>query len=364
VQALTRMDGDDERLQQLREDARLKGATTRFTAAQVAEGQSFLAMAGFDPEAILGAMPSMLNVAIAGDLELDNAANIISNISSAFQIDPKDMAAMQTLSDQLVTGFTTANMDLVQLGETMKYFAPVANAAGIDTATSISMAGMLGNIGIQGSDAGTALRTMTTRLASLPSEARKELESLGVSTKDGDGNLRNIVDLIAQIDAAFTRRGDGSAERLAGMNKIFGQRAFAGMENMAQQMGSGAFQEYAKVVHDSDGNAARVAQVMAANLSGDWLNLVSATENLQISLQDALNPALRELTQTVTGLMGKLGGWIKDNPRLARVLGLLALAATALVTVFGALAMSLGVGAMLFSHALAFSSPRLRLPRI
>jgi len=202
----------------------------------------------------------------------------------------------------------------------------VANAAGIDTATSISMAGMLGNIGIQGSDAGTALRTMTTRLASLPSEARKELESLGVSTKDGDGNLRNIVDLVAQIDAAFTRRGDGSAERLAGMNKIFGQRAFAGMENMAQQMGSGAFQEYASVVHASDGNAARVAQVMAANLSGDWLNLVSATENLQISLQVALSPALRELTQTVTGLMGKIGGWIKDNPRLARVLGLLALA--------------------------------------
>jgi len=354
VQALTGLDKDDPVLKQLRDDARALASRTKFNPAQVAEGQRFLAMAGFDPQSILGSMQSMLNIAIAGDIEIDGAANIVSNISSAFGIDPTDIAAMTQLADQLVTGFSNANVDLTQLGETMKYFAPVAKAAGIDTSTSIAMAGMLGNIGIQGSDAGTALRSMTTRLAAPPTEARKALSQLGVTTKDKDGNMRNIVEIMAGIDAAFKRKRVGGADRLGYLKNIFGQRAMAGGSNltelMADAMGEGTFAAYFDIIQNSEDNAEKIAKVMANNLTGDWNNLISAFQDVMLSLNDAIGPTLRALAQSVSALLLRLNAWIKDNPHLAKVLGLAALAVTGLVTALGALAMTGGIALMMLSH--------------
>jgi len=350
VQALTGTDKEDAQFKQLRANARALAARTKFNPAEVAEGQRFLAQAGFNPQAILGSMQSMLNIAIAGNIEIEDASNIVSNISSAFAIDPSNIAAMQQLGDQLTTGFSNANVDLIQLGETMKYFAPVAQAAGIDTATSIAMAGMLGNIGIQGSDAGTALRSMTTRLAAPPAEARKALQQLGVSTQDDDGKMRNIVEIMAGVDAAFKERGTESAERLGFLKQIFGQRAMAGAsdltQRMADSMGEGGFSAYLDIIRNSEGNAQRIANIMADNLTGDWLNLKSAFQDVQLSVNDAIGPTLRKLTQSVSALLLRLNVWIEANPKFVKVMGLAAAGFTALLTVVGALTLALGMALM------------------
>src|SRR5690606_12610984 len=123
VQALTRLDKGSDQLAMLREQARHLGATTMFSATDAARGQRFLAMAGFTPEAIKAAMPSLLDMALAGDMELGRTADIASNILSAFKLDPSKMGYV---SDVLTKAFTTSNMSLEQLGETMKYVAPVA----------------------------------------------------------------------------------------------------------------------------------------------------------------------------------------------------------------------------------------------
>jgi len=350
VQSLARLDKDSDDMKALRADARAKGASTLFSSVEVGQGQAFLAMAGFTPESILASTQAMLDVALAGGLDLSRAADITTNISQAFGIDSKDAAAMNQLADQLVTGFTTANVTLEDLGETMKYFAPIAKAGGVDTATSIAMAGMLGNVGIQGSMAGTTLREMTSRMAALPTPALKALDDLGVKTKDAQGNLRSIVEVIAEIDAEFKKRGTGSGDRLAYLNDIFGKRAMSGMSDLSERMGSGEFQQYVEILNASQGNAGKVAAIMADNLKGDLDQLLSAARDVSIGLFEAMAPALRSLSQSVTGLLRGLGQWIKDNPRLAKTLGLLAGGAAALVTLLGGLALAGGIGVMAFSH--------------
>jgi len=349
VQALTGLEKDSDAMKALRADARAKGASTSFSAVDVAKGQAFLAQAGFKPEQIIASTQAMLDVARAGDVDLARAADITSNISSAFAIDPADSAAMTQLADQLVAGFTSANMSLEDLGETMKYFASIAKAAGMDTATSIAMTGMLGNVGIQGSEAGTALRTMTTRLAALPSEALKELDALKVSTKDEQGNLRTMADILADVDSAL--QSHGSADKLSSLKKIFGQEALTGMSSLMDTIGQGQFAQQLAAIRASQGAAAQVASTMADNLSGDLEQLRSAAKDLSIGLFEALNPALRALSQTITPLVQWLGRWMAANPRLAQTLGILGGTVAVVVTTFGALTMALGMGAAVFTHA-------------
>ncbi|PHM35625.1 phage tail tape measure protein [Xenorhabdus mauleonii] len=171
VQALTRLDKNAPELKKLREQARELGATTSFTANDVAGGMGFLAMAGYDPDKIQKSMPSMLDLAKAAGMDdsLAEVADIASNIQSAYKI-PAD--EMKRAADVLTYGFTTSNTDLRMLGETMKYVGPAAQSAGQDFESMVAAVGLLGNVGIQGSQAGTSLRMALLRLAAQPSAAK------------------------------------------------------------------------------------------------------------------------------------------------------------------------------------------------
>lgn len=128
VQALTRLDKASPELKALREQARGLGESTSFTATQVAQGQGYLAMAGFKPEAIKASMPGVLNLAKAGGTELPEAADIGSNIMTGFKLPAEQMGRV---SDVLVTTFTNSNTNLQMLGDTMKYAGPVAANLGV-----------------------------------------------------------------------------------------------------------------------------------------------------------------------------------------------------------------------------------------
>ncbi|HCK7312964.1 TPA: phage tail tape measure protein, partial [Proteus mirabilis] len=133
VQALTRLDKNSDEFKMLREQARELGATTAFTANQVAQGQAFYAMAGFKPEQIKNAMPGTLAMSLAGDIDLGTTADIGSNILTGFKLDSDQMGRV---SDVLVGAFTRSNTSLTMLGDTMKYVAPVASGLGVDLETA------------------------------------------------------------------------------------------------------------------------------------------------------------------------------------------------------------------------------------
>ncbi|ELH5317303.1 phage tail tape measure protein, partial [Salmonella enterica] len=118
VGALTRLDKSDPQFTALREQAKKLGAETQFTSRDAASGQAFLAMAGFTPQSIQAALPGVLNMALAGGMDLGETADIGSNILSQFHLDPKEM---DRVSDVLTAAFTRTNTDLSSIGEAMKY---------------------------------------------------------------------------------------------------------------------------------------------------------------------------------------------------------------------------------------------------
>lgn len=341
VQALSRLGKDSPELQALREQARQLGASTQFTAVQAADAQSFLAMAGFDPKAIMAAMPSMLDMAMAGDLDLSRAADISSNILSAFGIDPAESGRV---ADVLTKTFTTSNVNLEMLGQTMKYVGPVARQAGMSLEETAAMAGLLGNIGIQSDTAGTTLRSMLTRLASPSGSAAKALKKLGIEALDAQGNVRNMPELLTEVAKATEKMGSG--ERLGFIKTVFGEEPAAGISELIEKSGAAGVAKYLEVVNDSAGAAAQTARIMGDNLRGDLNAMGSAWQDLGIQIQDAHNGPLRDITQGITRLIGSIKAWMIENPKLAAGI------AKAVIG-FGMLAAAMGSIALVLASILA-----------
>jgi len=336
VQALTRMEADDERFQALRQQARELGATTAFSAGQSADAQGYLAMAGFDPEAIQAAMPDMLDLALANRTDLARTADISSNILSGFGLDPAEMGRV---GDVLTATTTRANVDLEMLGESMKYVAPQARAMNMSLEQSAAMAGLLGNVGIQGSQAGTTLRAMVTRLAAPTGAAASALGDLGVNAKDAQGNLRDIPRILTDVARATEEMGN--ADRAAYLKDIFGEEPGAGMAELIAQQGSAGIEQFVEILTNAAGENARVAKTMADNIGGDLKSLKSAWEEVGISITDTNNGPLRDLIQNVTAITRGVGRWINENPRLAGTIAKVAAILAVLVTAGGALTLML-----------------------
>jgi len=336
VQALTRMEADDERFQALRQQARELGATTAFSAGQSADAQGYLAMAGFDPEAIQAAMPNMLDLALANRTDLARTADISSNILSGFGLDPAEMGRV---GDVLTATTTRANVDLEMLGESMKYVAPQARAMNMSLEQSAAMAGLLGNVGIQGSQAGTTLRAMVTRLAAPTGAAAGALADLGVNAKDAQGNLRDIPRILTDVAKATEEMGN--ADRAAYLKDIFGEEPGAGMAELIAQQGSAGIEQFVEILTNAAGENARVAKTMADNIGGDLKSLKSAWEEVGISITDTNNGPLRDLIQNVTAITRSVGRWINENPRLAGTIAKVAAILAVLVTAGGALTLML-----------------------
>ncbi|HEK2744588.1 phage tail tape measure protein [Proteus mirabilis] len=340
VQALTRLDKNSDEFKMLREQARELGATTAFTANQVAQGQAFYAMAGFKPEQIKNAMPGTLAMSLAGDIDLGTTADIGSNILTGFRLDSDQMGRV---SDVLVGAFTRSNTSLTMLGDTMKYVAPVASGLGVDLETAAAATGKLGDAGIQGSMAGTSLRAILGRLAEPPKQAAKALEELGIKTRDAKGNLRDFPELLAELDKKTAKMGN--AQRAGFFKHIAGEEAFSALSVLAEQAGKGELQTLVADLKQAKGEAQKVAGTMTDNLSGDMKNLQSAWEDLGIQIFDGIDSPLRQISQSITRVISKVGVWMKENPELAKTLTMIGLAIAGIITTLGIL--SLSIAAML-----------------
>ncbi|HCT8190547.1 TPA: phage tail tape measure protein [Morganella morganii] len=336
VQALTRLDKNSEEYKALREQARQLGATTAFTANEVAQGQSFYAMAGFKPEQIQNAMKGTLSMSLAGDIDLATTADIGSNILTGFKLNSDEM---NRVSDTLVATFTRSNTNLNMLGDTMKYVAPVASGLGVDLETAAVAAGKLGDAGIQGSMAGTSLRSILGRLAEPPKQAADALEELNIKTRDAKGNLRGLPEILADLDKKTKKMG--TAQRAGYFKHIAGEEAFSALSVLTDQAGSGELQKMIAEVKAAKGEAQKVADTMTDNLDGDLKNLTSAWEDVGIQIFGGVDSPLRDIAKSITEIISKVGDWAKRNPELANTLTKIALALGVILAVGGAIVLML-----------------------
>lgn len=284
------------------------GATTVFSASQAAEGMQYLAMAGFQTNEIVGAMPGLLDTAAAAQTDLGSTADIVSNILSGFGIAADDTGRV---ADVLTATFTTSNTTLTSLGESMKMVAPVATALGVSLEEAAAMTGTLGNMGIQGTMAGTALRTVLSSLAAPTGEAAKQLAALGIQTADATGNMLPVTDILDQIATKTAHMGD--AQRTAFLETLAGRQGVTALTALLS-VGADQIDDYTESLRDSAGVAKDVADKQMDNLRGSLTQLGSAVEGAKISIGTAFIPVIRLGAKVLTALVtafNKLPGPVK-----------------------------------------------------
>lgn len=283
----------------LTERARELGATTLFTATQAAEGMRFLTLAGFEALDVYQAIGPALDLAAAGMLGLGEAADIVSNIMSAFSIDAKDVTKV---ADALAFTAARTNTDIRQLGQAMKFVGPVAGTLGIAAEETSVALGILGNSGLQASLAGTSLRRVMSGLLNPSKEANEVFAKMGltqeqlVSTLQGKNGIVNLIDLLA-------KKGINAAQAFT----LFGQRGAPGLLSLVNQRGK--LRILTKELENITGTAKRMAKIMADNLGGDARIALSALQEAILRLGDSgLADWLRSVTQGFTGFIRAVSG--------------------------------------------------------
>lgn len=344
----------DADLEQMTATARELGAKTNWSASQAAEGMKYLSMAGFSAQDSIKSMPGMLNLASAGGIDLGAAADIASNILSGFNLEAGEMGR---LGDVLTNAFTSSNTDLTMLGETMKYVAPVAAATGVSLEQAAAMAGKLGDAGIQASQAGTSMRAIINRLAAPTGKSAQVLEQLGVKTLDANGNLRDLPEILKDLDKSMA--GFGSGARAEMTSTIFGLEATSAATVLLNQAGKDNLQNYAEKLKET-GSAARVAKEQNDTFFGATRRLGSALESAGITLGSKLLPPLAAAAEAMAGMIGKVVTASEQYPALTKVVvgATFAFVGIKIAAIAGGYAMTFLKGALLTTRLAALKVGR------
>jgi len=301
VKALSGATTDE--LAALTAQAKQLNATTQFTGKQAGEGMAFLAMAGYKTNDILAAMPGLLNAAAAGKLELGETADITSNILQGFGIQASETGRV---ADVLTKAFTSSNVTMGMIGETMKYVAPQSKAAGISLEETAAAAGILGNAGIQASMAGTGLRSIIARMAAPTGGAAKLMKKLGIQVVNADGSIKSLADIVEAVTKGTKDMGE--AQRIAAIKTMAGQYAASSMLTL-MDTGADKLREFTGELENSGGVAEQIANTQLDSFSGSMVLFKSAVEAAKISLGEKMAPAIRAVAD---GLTKKLPGAVES----------------------------------------------------
>ncbi|MCJ8138436.1 phage tail tape measure protein [Falsirhodobacter halotolerans] len=334
-----------DQLNRLSDQAKELGRTTQFSASQAADGMSFLAMAGFDVDQILTAMPGTLQLAAAAQMDLASAADTASNILSGFG---KDVGELSHVNDVLAKTFTSTNTSMQQLGDAMSYVGPIASTAGAEFEEVSAAIGLLGNAGIQGERAGTALRGSLSKMLQPTSAVKRQMDEAGLSFTDATGRLLPLVDIIEQLEP--------HADDAALMLSIFGQEAGPGMAALVAQ-GSGALRDLTGELRESGGTAARIADLQMDNLNGQIKALQSAFEGLQLAIADSgLLAMITGLTKRLTEFVQNLSNTSPNVVKYGVVIGGLAAVLGPVIIALGLMASAIAaIGVPIAGAILAIS---------
>jgi len=316
VKAVSGATGDE--FKQLEGIARELGASTKFSATEAAEGMNFLAMAGFDVKEIMQAMPATLNLAAAGNMQLAESADIVSNIMQGFGLEASQTG--ETV-DILTKTFTSSNTSLTQLGEAMSYVAPAARAFGQDITMTSAAVGILSDAGIQASKAGTGLRQAFIQL-------QKKSDDLGISVTDTNGKMLPLVNILENIE----KSGLTTAEVI----NTVGPRAGTALAALIDR-GPQALSDFTTELNNAGGTAKQVADTQMEGLNGALTELRSALNEVAISFSEHFMGSIEALADSVTDFTRWLGNLDKETKKLVVTIGGIAAAIGPVLVILGTL---------------------------
>ena len=298
----------------LNAQAKELGATTKFTANEAGEAMGYMGMAGWNAQQMLAGMPGVLDLAAASGEDLAGVSDIVTDALTGFGLTAADTGQFV---DVLATASTKSNTNVSLLGESFKYVAPLCGTLGYsaeDTAVSL---GVMANAGIKGSQAGTTLRTAVTNLISPTKEQAAEMERLGLSLTDTNGQMLPMLDMVGNLRTAFS--GMSEAEQSAAASTIFGKEAMSGMLAIINAS-EADYNNLTESIYNSAGAAQRMANIKLDNLAGDLTLLQSAADGLSLSIGEAFMPQARGLVQIGTGIITFVNQLVDDHPVLTKVI--------------------------------------------
>lgn len=336
VMAVSGATGDD--FQKLRDKAREMGATTKFSASDAADALNYMAMAGWKTEDMLSGIEGIMNLAAASGEDLATTSDIVTDALTAFG-ESADQSGR--LADIMAAASSNANTNVSMMGETFKYFAPVAGSLGMSMEDAALATGLMANAGIKASTAGTSLRTGLTNLVKPTKEMATYMERYGIEVTNSDGSMKSLRDIMIQLRS---KMGDLSeSEQAAAAAAIFGRRAMSGWLAVINASDED-FNQLANAIDNSNGVAKSMAEIMQDNLGGQLTILKSQLQEAAISIGDSLVPMLRKAVEWVQNAVDKFNSLDDSTKENIVKIGLFAAALGPALTAIGM--MTQGVGAL------------------
>ncbi len=340
VQAVTNSTG--EAFESLTKTAQRLGRETSFTAQQVADAMIALGRMGFDRTEIEASISSVLNLSRATGTELAESADIAANSMRIFGL---EASKMSQVSDILTATANGSAQTLTDLFEGLKMAGPQAAAAGESLDELCAALGVMANMGVKGSLAGTALRKAYVQFADV--KVQKTLREVGVEATDANGNLRKMAEVMRDIAVATKKLP--TADRLAFMKDVFDVRGM--MSGMSLTKDIGELDVFLAKLKDVSGQADATAKAMDAGIGGSFRLFQSAVEGAMNATGEALNSTIKPMVERITAVINSFTKWIEANKGLvasiAVTAGSIAALGAALLTI-GTVSrvLSTGIGAL------------------
>ncbi|BDU87306.1 hypothetical protein SNUCP2_03890 [Clostridium perfringens A] len=289
-----------ESYEMLKKAAKDAGATTKYSASQSAEALNYLALAGYDAETAVSALPKVLDLAAAGGLDLGYASDLVTDSMSALGLETEELS---TFIDQLAKTSQKSNTSVAQLGEAILTVGGTAKILKGGTVELNTALGILADNGIKGAEGGTALRNIILSLSAPTNTAADALKSLGVTAFDSQGNFRSLDDTFIDLYKSLDKLTD--QEKKEAITKIFNKTDLKAVEALLAMCG-GRFDELSGAIENSNDAAKNMAETMNDNLKGKITILGSSLEGLGIQIYEKMEKPLKKGVDTAIEAVGQL----------------------------------------------------------
>jgi len=307
-------------LEEMRDMAKNLGATTAHSASDAADGMTILAASGQKTNEILETTPHLLSLASAASIDLESSASILTGTLAQFGLKSTDG---QMVTDVFAKAASSANTNVAELGEAMKYAGGEAANMGMDIQQTNAVLGVFANANLRGSMAGTTFSAMFKDLTSKAEGGAVQIGKTSVAVYDAAGNIRDMGSVMTDVEKAT--KGMTDAQRDAALQSVFQGQSMRGVNAFLSQ-GAEKYKELEGAIYDSNGAAAQMAADMEDNIGGAFRGLKSATEGLMIEVGDVFKDDVKQWADALTGLAGKFGQLDEGTQRTIVKMGGLAAA--------------------------------------
>ena len=299
--------------QALEDAARECGATTAFSATEAAQALNNLAMAGYDTDKSVAALPTTLNLAGAGALSLEQSASILTAGMASLGIEQTEQG-FSHFADILAITASKAKTDVAGIGEAITTVGKTAANLKGGTEEVAASLGILADVDLTGSEGGTHLRNMIMSLQNPRNKNAAEMfENLGLSAYDSQGKMRGLNEIFGDLSKSMAGMTDQEKNNI--LSTIFKQTDIAAASAMLENCGDRFDELYDAAKNSSEGMGAS-AEMYAKqmdNLDGDIDILKSSLSDLGISFYKDAGGPLRSVTQAASGMVTQLNNAYKSG---------------------------------------------------